>query len=110
MLKGRPTCRGEMEVAPAFVRISTGRDLYVGARATFAVSDTLNLYAKGGYTNARIKGARGDGTATISDTDIGDRIRGGIGAQLNLAKHISWLNIVTQTTNSAFRAIKQWWE
>ena len=46
--------------------VSTGRDLYAGLRATFAVSPKANVYVKGGYTNARIKledfgGANGDG-------------------------------------------------
>ena len=57
--------------------VKTGRDLYAGARATFAVSPTANVYVKGGYTNARIKvdglgGANGDG------------FRLGAGAQLSL--------------------------
>ena len=30
-----------------------GRDLYAGGRATVAVSDAVNLYAKAGYTNVR---------------------------------------------------------
>ena len=46
--------------------VSTGRDLYAGGRANFAVSPNANVYLKAGYTNARIKvedfgGANGDG-------------------------------------------------
>lgn len=46
--------------------VSTGRDLYAGGRANFAVSPNANVYVKAGYTNARIKvedfgGANGDG-------------------------------------------------
>ncbi|MGH6783773.1 MAG: outer membrane protein, partial [Sphingomicrobium sp.] len=57
--------------------VSTGRDLYAGARATFAVSPTANVYVKGGYTNARIK-ADGLGSAN------GDGFRLGAGAQLSI--------------------------
>jgi len=42
--------------------IKAGRDLYAGARASFAVSPTANLYIKGGYTNARFKATDGDDT------------------------------------------------
>ena len=46
--------------------VTTGRDLYAGLRATFAVSPRANIYVKCGYTNARLKvedfgGANGDG-------------------------------------------------
>ena len=39
-----------------------GRDLYAGARASFAVAPGANLYVKGGYTNARMVwgGSSGD--------------------------------------------------
>ena len=57
--------------------VSTGRDLYAGVRATFAVSNTANLYVKGGYSNARIK-AEGLGSAN------GDGFRLGAGAQLSI--------------------------
>ncbi|HYJ30717.1 MAG TPA: porin family protein [Allosphingosinicella sp.] len=42
------------ETSTAFatdLRIALGRDLYAGARITAAVSPSLNLYAKAGYTN-----------------------------------------------------------
>lgn len=76
----------EVEVAPEFARVSTGRDLYVGARATFAVSDSVNLYAKAGYTNARIKAFYDDGIDTFSESANGDGIRGGVGAQFSVGQ------------------------
>jgi len=76
----------EYDVAPDFLKLSTGRDLYVGARATFAVSDSLNLYAKAGYTNARLKVVYDDGVSVTTAAANGDGIRGGIGAQLNFGK------------------------
>lgn len=54
--------------------VSTGRDLYAGARITAAVNPRLNLYGKIGYTNARIKvDVNGDEFA-----DNGDGVRFGL--------------------------------
>ena len=63
---------------PDDTRISVGRDLYVGGRATFAVSPAANLYVKAGYTNARLKISDDSG---FSASENGDGIRGGVGAQ-----------------------------
>ncbi|WP_298290420.1 outer membrane beta-barrel protein [Novosphingobium sp.] len=60
--------------------LSTGRDLYVGARMTAAVNEKLNLYGKVGYTNARIKGT----VNNVSESANGDGVRFGLGAQLGL--------------------------
>lgn len=60
--------------------ISTGRDLYVGARVTAAVNPNLNLYGKVGYTNARIKGELNG----VKDGENGDGVRFGLGAQIGL--------------------------
>lgn len=35
--------------------VKAGRDLYVGARLGYAFTPTTLVYAKGGYTNARVK-------------------------------------------------------
>ena len=61
-------------------RISSGRDLYAGARLTVGVSDRANIYFKAGYTNARIKVTTG-GT---SDAANGDGVRGGVGISFDL--------------------------
>ncbi len=42
-----------------FGSVKSGRDLYAGGRASFAVTPTANLYVKGGYTNARFKASGG---------------------------------------------------
>lgn len=60
--------------------LSTGRDLYAGARITAAVNPSLNLYGKVGYTNARIKGT----VNNVSESDNGDGVRFGLGAQLGM--------------------------
>ncbi|HTG37442.1 outer membrane protein [Sphingomonas sp.] len=49
-----------------FGEVSTGRDIYVGARVGAQVTPGTLLYAKGGYTNARLNLLGGDGT-TIRD-------------------------------------------
>lgn len=61
--------------------LSTGRDLYAGARVTTAVNPNLNLYAKAGYTNARITGT----VNNISESENGDGVRFGAGAQFALS-------------------------
>ncbi len=60
--------------------ISTGRDLYAGARITAAVNPKLNLYGKVGYTNARLKLDVNGATAA----DNADGVRFGLGAQLGM--------------------------
>jgi outer membrane immunogenic protein len=61
-------------------RVKAGRDIYVGARAGYAISPTTQLYVKGGYTNARFNLLASDGT-TINyarlDTD-GYRLGAGV--------------------------------
>lgn len=74
------------DVAPEYVKLSAGRDLYVGGRATFAVSETFNVYAKAGYTNARIKLFATDGVDTYSDSANGDGVRAGVGGQLSFGQ------------------------
>ena len=45
-----------------FGSVSTGRDLYVGARAGLTVAPTTLAYVKGGYTNSRLNVLATDGT------------------------------------------------
>ena len=52
--------------------VRAGRDLYVGGRVGFVLGDSTMIYAKGGYTNARVRFA---GTGTNFD---GWRIGGGV--------------------------------
>lgn len=47
-----------------FGRVSTDRDLYVGARAGVLVTPRALLYAKAGYTNARLNVVASDGTTS----------------------------------------------
>lgn len=62
--------------------ISASRDLYVGARVGFAVGSNVLLYAKGGYTNVRVKARYADSTDNFSGSDELDGYRLGAGAEL----------------------------
>ena len=70
------------------LRVRASRDLYVGGRAGFGVGGNSLIYAKAGYTNARVRVDYEDGTAgTVADftdrTNL-DGVRAGIGAQIGL--------------------------
>lgn len=61
--------------------LRAGRDLYVGARVGFPVSQNVMLYAKGGYTNAKLKASYDDGVTALSDSENLDGWRIGAGAE-----------------------------
>lgn len=69
---------------------SAGRDLYVGARAGIWVGNTVQLYARAGYTNARFRTVYDDGVAgTAGDFAFSQNLDGariGAGAQLRLGQ------------------------
>jgi len=63
------------------VHFEAGRDLYAGLRFTAAASDRLNLYAKGGYANARVEASFTTPTfAEVIDFEA-DGFRVGLGGQ-----------------------------
>ena len=66
------------------LRIDAGRDLYAGARVGFAAGDRALIYAKGGYTNARIEARYDDATTSVrSHQDLdGYRVGGGVEYQI----------------------------
>lgn len=53
-------------VARDELRVGSGRDLYAGVRVGFAVAPATMLYAKGGYTNARIRSRYDDGAGLVT--------------------------------------------
>ena len=61
--------------------LNIGRDLYVGARMTFPVSPSANMYLKAGYSNLRVSATVVEGGTTFSDSANADGLRAGIGAQ-----------------------------
>jgi outer membrane immunogenic protein len=77
----------DIDVIGDSVRLNTDRDLYVGARLGFAVAPSTMIYAKGGYTNARIEARYNDGVgASFRDgtTLDGYRVGAGIEQKFNL--------------------------
>jgi outer membrane immunogenic protein len=52
-----------------FGRVKQGRDLYIGARAGILATPETLIYAKGGYTNARLNVLAGS-TSQTTDTDF----------------------------------------
>lgn len=63
-----------------FGNVSSGRDLYLGARVGVKANPNMMFYAKGGYTNAKLNVRTNDGT-TEFDTDYdldGYRVGGGL--------------------------------
>ena len=81
-------CVSDVDLTGDQLCVEAGRDLYVGGRAGAAVSPNVLLYAKAGYTNARVRTDYEDGTAgTALDFDEGrnlDGARVGAGAELAL--------------------------
>ena len=64
-----------------FGRVDAGRDLYVGARVGAKVQPDLLLYAKGGYTNAKLNVLANDGVTEFDEDFDLDGIRVGAGAE-----------------------------
>jgi outer membrane immunogenic protein len=67
---------------------SAGRDLYLGIRAGMTAGP-FKIYAKGGYTRARLKAAYDDGTTVLSDSQSVDGFRVGAGTDIVINSHIS---------------------
>lgn len=71
--------------------VKAGRDLYAGGRIGAVVGSNTLLYAKAGYTNARVNSEYEDGTAgTAADFNLHqnlDGIRAGVGAQIGVGSN-----------------------
>jgi outer membrane immunogenic protein len=65
--------------------VDAGRDLYVGGRVGLAVSPNAMIYAKGGYTNARIETTYTTGTTRVEDGVNLDGYRLGAGVEYKLS-------------------------
>nr|AGU10046.1 Outer membrane protein beta-barrel domain [uncultured organism] len=66
------------------LRVSAGRDLYVGGRLGFVVGSRALVYAKGGYTNARFNTEYDTATSSIDAHDTVDGWRLGAGTEVKL--------------------------
>jgi outer membrane immunogenic protein len=69
-------------------RIKAGRDLYVGGRVGFVAGDKALIYAKGGYTNARVSTRYTSGATTTEGHDDLDGWRAGAGVEYKLSRNI----------------------
>lgn len=67
------------------VSLKTGRDLYAGVRLGGEVAPGFLVYAKGGYTNAKIKGSYDDGAVVVTDSDKLEGYRLGAGVETNVS-------------------------
>jgi outer membrane immunogenic protein len=61
---------------------STGRDLYAGGRITASLTDRINVYAKAGYTNLRIRYESPTNTTRPALAGELDGVRGALGFQV----------------------------
>lgn len=69
----------------ASIRWKFGRDLYAGGRVTVQASENINLFAKVGYTNARVTTLITQGNIFDSLTENYNGVRVGAGAQVKLS-------------------------
>jgi outer membrane immunogenic protein len=80
-------CYGDVDIEGLRACVSTGRDLAVVARFGTNLSDTAQIYALGGYTNARVKYSLTDGIDTESAGENLDGFRLGAGFKQNLSSN-----------------------
>lgn len=64
-------------------RIGYGRDLYAGVRIGGEVAPNMMVYAKGGYTNAKVEGRYDDGVDVFTDSEKLEGYRLGAGVETN---------------------------
>lgn len=67
------------------VRSDIGRDLYLGARLGYVLSPRAMIYAKAGYTNARVTSRVTTGTTTVKDSTNLDGFRAGAGVEVAIS-------------------------
>ncbi|HEY0624343.1 outer membrane protein [Sphingomonas sp.] len=65
--------------------VDMGRDIYLGARAGVAITPTTLLYAKGGYTNARVNTTYETGSSRTEISEDMEGFRVGAGAEFKLS-------------------------
>ncbi len=81
-----------------FGSVDAGRDLYIGARVGAKVAPDVLLYAKGGYTNAKLNILSNDGTTeTTSDYKL-DGWRAGAGVEYAINNR-TYMNVEYRYSN-----------
>ena len=83
-------CVDDVEVSGDRLCASGGRDLYVGGRAGAVIGANSLVYAKAGYTNARLNVSYSTGVvgAGVSASDDLDGVRVGGGVQFGLGTNL----------------------
>ncbi|MEG3181077.1 outer membrane protein [Sphingomonas sp. LT1P40] len=70
-----------------FGEVGTGRDIYVGVRAGVLASPDMLIYAKGGYTNARLNVLASDGDTELDQNFELDGWRLGAGVEKAIGRN-----------------------
>lgn len=70
------------------LRVDMGRDIYLGARVGAAITPTTLIYAKGGYTNARVETTYETPTTTTEIHEDMEGFRLGAGAEFQLSSNM----------------------
>jgi outer membrane immunogenic protein len=70
------------------LRLKAGRDLYVGGRVGFLAGPRTLIYAKGGYTNAKLNTRYINGANTTNVSENADGWRAGAGAEFMLSNNV----------------------
>lgn len=70
------------------LRVDLGRDIYLGARVGAAITPTTLIYAKGGYTNARVETSYETPTTTTEIHEDMEGFRVGAGAEFKLSSNM----------------------
>jgi len=81
-------CASNVLVAGDELCAEARRDLYVGGRLGAVVSNNVLLYAKLGYTNARLGAAYDNGTTVVSEAANADGVRAGAGADFVVGRNM----------------------
>ncbi len=72
--------------ALGYGRVKAGRDLYAGGRIGYVVAPSTMIYAKGGYTNARLDLTANNGTTTTGQHYNLDGYRVGAGVEQKIGR------------------------
>lgn len=75
-------------VANDSLRLKSGRDLYVGGRIGFLAGPRALIYAKGGYTNAKLETRYVNGATTVNSSENASGWRAGAGAEFALSHNV----------------------
>ena len=81
-----------------FGNVKAGRDLFLGARVGAKVAPDLLLYAKGGYTNAKLNILSNDGTTEYNEDFDLDGWRAGAGVEYAINSN-TFMNVEYRYSN-----------